>query len=73
MALTVVLDLLRLRVPVRGVLHPDRYVRRDYDGDVLLPALQRRLPLVRAYHILESKILCSRWRVGGCYSANDKQ
>lgn len=51
-----VLDLLRLRVPVRGVLHPDRYLRRDYDGDVLLPALQRRLSLVRAYHILESKI-----------------
>lgn len=32
-------DLLRLWVPVRGLLYPRRYVRGNHDGDVLLPAL----------------------------------
>lgn len=60
-ALMVVLDLLRIRVPVRGVLHPDRHVRRDYHGDVLLPALQRRLPLVRAGFIYNLLTMANEW------------
>lgn len=40
-------DLLRFRLLVCGVLHPHRHVRGDHHGYVLLPALQRGLPLVR--------------------------